>query len=93
MHHLWTQSSQSVPMGGPLRSWRWQVYFTKDEASIREDQAKAEAERARKAKQDHPQRVSEVDVGGCASYTMPAIRVHQPAVFKKWCGTPGVSNR
>jgi len=29
----------------------WQVYFTKDEASIREDQAKAEAERARKAKQ------------------------------------------
>ena len=30
----------------------WQVYFTKDEASIREDQAKAEAERARKAKQD-----------------------------------------
>ena len=29
-----------------------EVYFTKDEASIREDQAKAEAERARKAKQD-----------------------------------------
>eukprot|EP00438_Fugacium_kawagutii_P002221 Skav233849 [mRNA] locus=scaffold3130:177908:184849:- [translate_table: standard] len=31
------------------------VYFTKDEASIREDQAKAEAERARKAKQERLQ--------------------------------------
>ena len=31
--------------------WR-QVYFMKDEASIREDQAKAEAEKARKAKQE-----------------------------------------
>eukprot|EP00931_Biecheleriopsis_adriatica_P076274 TRINITY_DN49_c0_g2_i2.p1 TRINITY_DN49_c0_g2~~TRINITY_DN49_c0_g2_i2.p1 ORF type:complete len:192 (-),score=77.84 TRINITY_DN49_c0_g2_i2:31-606(-) len=30
---------------------KYQVYFTKDEASIREDQQKAEAERARKAKE------------------------------------------
>ena len=39
-------------------AWR-QVYFTKDEASIREDQAKAEAEKARKAKQEEERKKRE----------------------------------
>ncbi|CAJ1326981.1 unnamed protein product [Effrenium voratum] len=38
---------------------KYQVYFTKDEASIREDQARAEAERARKAKQEEERKKRE----------------------------------
>ncbi|CAK9041235.1 unnamed protein product [Durusdinium trenchii] len=38
---------------------KYQVYFTKDEASIRDDQAKAEAERARKAKQEEERKKRE----------------------------------
>lgn len=38
---------------------KYQVYFTKDEASIRDDQARAEAERARKAKQEEERKKRE----------------------------------
>ena len=38
---------------------KYQIYFTKDEASIREDQAKAEAEKARKAKQEEERKKRE----------------------------------
>ena len=38
---------------------KYQIYFTKDENSIREDQAKAEAEKARKAKQEEERKKRE----------------------------------
>ena len=38
---------------------KYQIYFTKDEASIRDDQAKAEAEKARKAKQEEERKKRE----------------------------------
>ena len=48
---------KNIKQLGAIWDFPWQVYFTKDEASIRDDQARAEAERARKAKQDRRWRV------------------------------------
>eukprot|EP00931_Biecheleriopsis_adriatica_P076272 TRINITY_DN49_c0_g1_i1.p2 TRINITY_DN49_c0_g1~~TRINITY_DN49_c0_g1_i1.p2 ORF type:complete len:190 (-),score=67.36 TRINITY_DN49_c0_g1_i1:208-777(-) len=45
-HEAWNQLERCKKTGR-----KYQVYFTKDEASIREDQAKAEAERARKQRE------------------------------------------